>query len=173
MSVPRVIVLMGISGSGKSTIGRQLGERLGWPFYDGDDFHPAENVAKMARGVPLDDHDRLPWLQAMHEKLSAVLASGGQAVLAASLLKQAYRDQVLNGLSDVALVYLKAKPALIDERLQQRQGHFFKSPLLASQLAILEEPPSALALSVDTPSADIVANVVETFGLTPPRAHSR
>jgi gluconokinase len=165
MSVPRVIVLMGVSGSGKSTIGQQLADRLRWPFFDGDDFHPAENVAKMSEGIPLDDSDRRPWLQAMHDKLAELLAQGSPAVLAASLLKQEYRDLVLNGLQDAQLVYLKADPRVIDERLSKRQGHFFKSRLLTSQLEILEEPANASVVSVDAPTASIVADVMTSLGL--------
>lgn len=162
---PRVVVLMGISGSGKSTIGRQLASRLLWPFYDGDDFHPAENVAKMSTGDPLDDRDRGPWLRAMRDTLESLLANGGQAVLAASLLKQQYRDAVLSGLSNVRLIYLKADPRLIDERLKKRQGHFFKSALLDSQLQILEEPGDAVVLSVDAPAASVVASILRELRL--------
>lgn len=165
MSVPSVIVVMGVSGSGKSTIGQQLAERLRWSFFDGDDFHPPENIAKMSQGIPLDDDDRRPWLQAMHAKLADLLAQGTPTVLAASLLRQRYRDLVLSGLRDVRLVYLKADPRLIDERLQQRQGHFFKPQLLASQLQILEEPADAVVISVDAPSASIVAQLVNELGL--------
>ena len=156
---------MGVSGSGKSTVGQQLAERLRWPFFDGDEFHPAENIVKMSQGIPLDDDDRRPWLQAMHDKLAEQLAQGRPAVLAASLLKQAYRDLLLTGLHDVRLVYLKADPRVIDERLRQRQGHFFGSRLLASQLEILEEPNDALVMSVDAPTASIVAHVVNELGL--------
>lgn len=171
MAPPNIVVVMGISGSGKSTVGRQLAERLGWPFHDGDDFHPAQNVSKMSKGIPLDDDDRRPWLQTLHDALSEILKQGGNAVLAASLLKQEYRDLVLGGLAGVRLVYLRADPRVIDERLQKRQGHFFQASLLATQLDILEEPTDALALSVEAPSAAIVSQIVDAFGLeSPPRA---
>jgi gluconokinase len=165
VSAPRVVVLMGISGSGKSTIGQQLAARLRWPFYDGDDFHSAENVAKMSQGVPLDDDDRRPWLQAMRDELTRVLASGGHAVLAASLLKQQYRDLILSGLSDTRLVYLQADPLVIEERLKNRQGHFFESRLLASQLEILEKPEDASVVSVNGPTASVVARIVDELAL--------
>jgi predicted kinase len=90
MAPPNIVVVMGISGSGKSTVGRQLAERLGWPFHDGDDFHPAQNVSKMSKGIPLDDDDRRPWLQTLHDALADILKQGGHAVLAASLLKQVF-----------------------------------------------------------------------------------
>jgi len=156
---------MGVSGSGKSTIGEQLAERLGWPFFDGDAFHPAENIAKMSQGIPLGDDDRRPWLQAMHGKLIELQAQDQPAVLAASLLKQDYRNLVLTGLHDARLVYLKADPRLLDERLQQRQGHFFNPRLLASQLEILEEPTNAVVMSVDAPTASIVTQLVSELGL--------
>lgn len=170
MAPPNIVVVMGISGSGKSTVGRQLADRLGWPFHDGDDFHPAQNVSKMSKGIPLDDDDRRPWLQTLHDALADILEQGGHAVLAASLLKQAYRELVLGDLLGVRLVYLRADPRVIDERLQKRQGHFFQASLLATQLEILEEPVNALALSVDSPSASLVAQIVDAFGLGAPAA---
>lgn len=165
MAPPNIVVVMGISGSGKSTVGQQLAERLGWPFYDGDDFHPPANVSKMSQGIPLDDDDRRPWLQTLHGALADILKQGGHAVLAASLLKQNYRELVLGGLPHVRLVYLRADPRVIDERLQQRQGHFFQASLLQTQLEILEEPTDALALSVEAPSASIVSQIIERLGL--------
>lgn len=170
MAPPNIVVVMGISGSGKSTVGRQLAERLGWPFHDGDDFHPAQNVSKMSKGIPLDDDDRRPWLQTLHDALADILRQGAHAVLAASLLKQAYREVVLGDLPGVRLVYLRADPRVIDERLQKRQGHFFQASLLTTQLEILEEPTDALALSVEAPSAALVAQVIEAFGLVAPVA---
>ena len=170
MAPPNIVVVMGISGSGKSTVGQQLAERLGWPFHDGDDFHPAQNVSKMSKGIPLDDADRRPWLQTLHDALAEILKHGGNAVLAASLLKQEYRDLVLGDLPGVRLVYLRADPRVIDDRLQKRQGHFFQASLLATQLAILEEPTDALALSVDAPSVAVVSQIVEALGLGAPDA---
>ena len=157
---PCVIVLMGVSGSGKSLVGKLLAEALQWPFYDGDDFQPKDNLAKMAQGMPLNDRDRRPWLVAMHNLLVGLCAKKGRAVLAASVLKQDYRDLLVSGLEgSVRFVYLKGEYALLEERLKHRQGHFFKSALLGSQLEILEEPADALTIRVDAPPEAIVAAI--------------
>ncbi|HKP95598.1 MAG TPA: gluconokinase [Fibrobacteria bacterium] len=154
-----VIVLMGVSGSGKSLVGKLLAEQLHWPFYDGDDFQPKDNLAKMAQGIPLNDRDRRPWLVAMHNLLVGLCAKKGRAVLAASVLKQDYRELLISGLSGVRFVYLKGEYALLEERLKHRQGHFFKSALLGSQFEILEEPADALVVRVDAPPESIVAAI--------------
>ena len=125
-----VIILMGVSGSGKTTIGRRLADELGWKFYDGDDYHPRANVEKMARGVPLDDDDRAPWLESLRDLIRSCLARGESAVLACSALKRSYRQHLLIDES-VKLVYLKGDYELIEDRLEGRRGHFMKPEMLA------------------------------------------
>ena len=159
MSSFSVIVLTGVSGSGKTTVGRLLSARLGWPFYDGDDFQPKGNLDKMAQGMPLNDRDRRPWLLAIHNLLAGLSAKGGHAVVACSALKQDYRDLLLNGLDGIRLVYLKGEYAILEERLKHRQGHFFKAGMLGSQFEILEEPEDALTVHVDTTPDSIVARI--------------
>ncbi len=131
-----IVVLMGVSGCGKSTIARALAAAEGWTVLEGDTFHTPANVSKMAAGLPLTDEDRWPWLRA----IAAALTVGGSAVVACSALKRAYRDILLGGRSDARLVYLKGSKALIAERLRSRKGHFMPPALLDSQFATLEEP---------------------------------
>ncbi len=159
-----VIILMGVTGSGKTTIGRGLARELGWPFYDADDFHPAANVEKMSRGVPLDDSDRAPWLAALRELVRGRVESGESAVLACSALKESYRDCLLID-EGVRLVYLKGDDELIRERLRGREGHFMKAAMLDSQFAALEEPDGALRVDVSAPPAEIVRAVRDGLGV--------
>jgi gluconokinase len=151
---------MGVAGSGKSTVGRLLAERLGWPFLDGDDFHPPENVEKMRRGIPLTDADRLPWLERLAE---LTRQNGGSAVLACSALKESYRRILSGGDPRVRFVYLRADPALLAARLERRKAHFFTRALLESQLATLEEPtPASTAIAVDAsrPAETVVQDIL-------------
>src|SRR5262245_34254527 len=143
-----IIILMGVSGSGKTTIGRLLAQNLGWPFYDGDDFHPQTNIDKMRQGIPLTDDDRDSWLTALRHQIDALIDSRQSAVLACPALKQAYRDRLGGDRSEVRFVYLKGDYALIRQRLQERQGHFMKADLLASQFATLEEPEGVPAVDI-------------------------
>ena len=145
----RVYVIMGVSGSGKTTVGRALARRLGVPFYDGDDFHPPENVAKMAAGIPLTDEDRYPWLQALHDLIAGHLARDQVAVIACSALKKKYRDQLRAGNDGVYIIYLKGRQSLIARRLEDRQGHYMKAALLTSQLEALEPPSPHNSLIID------------------------
>lgn len=158
---------MGVSGSGKTTIASRLADVLGWRFADADDFHPPANVAKMSRGEPLNDDDRRPWLQALSNFLSQHLQSGQPCVLACSALKASYR-QVLHAHDDrVRIVYLKGSRELLQQRMTKRQGHFMPGTLLDSQLATLEEPRTATALTCDirdTPDK-IVAHIRTAFGI--------
>ena len=148
--VKQVLIVMGVSGSGKTTIAEVLDRRLGWPFQEGDDLHPAANVAKMHAGIPLDDADRWPWLDAIAAWIGDRLANGGAGVVTCSALKRAYRDRLVGGRAGVRIVYLHAAPALLHERLGQRKGHFMPASLLDSQLATLEEPaPDERALKVE------------------------
>jgi gluconokinase len=135
-----VAVLMGVSGSGKTTIARGVAQRLGWRLVEGDSFHPPTNVAKMHAGTPLTDEDRWPWLHAIAHEIDAMRASHQSAVVACSALKRAYRDILIDARDDVLLVYLQGSKALIAGRLAARTGHFMPPTLLDSQFAALEEP---------------------------------
>lgn len=136
----RVIIIMGVAGSGKSTVGAQLARRVGGRFFDADSYHPPENISKMAAGEALNDQDRAPWLKRMRDEIVDPAPTGGLAVLACSALKADYRKQLGVGTKGVALVYLKGSPDTLQRRLDGREGHFMKSGMLASQLATLEEP---------------------------------
>jgi gluconokinase len=160
----QVILLMGVSGSGKSTVGRALSATLGWPFYDGDEFHPPANVQKMGQGIPLTDADRLPWLQALHDLMADCLAQDKAAIIACSALKQAYRDILLDGNEGVQLVYLRGDYDLILSRMQARGNHFFKPELLASQFTALEEPGSCLTVDIARPIDEIISVIVQRMG---------
>lgn len=159
-----VIVLMGVSGSGKTTVGRGLADELGWKFYDGDDFHPRSNVEKMARGVPLNDEDRAPWLDSLRELIESCLARGEDAVLACSALKRSYRERLLID-ARVRLVYLKGDYELLEDRLEGRHGHFMKPEMLDSQLAALEEPRRGLTVDVSPPPEKIIETIRSRLGL--------
>jgi gluconokinase len=160
-----IIILMGVSGSGKTTIGERLAQALGWPFYDGDQFHLPANVAKMRQGMPLTDEDRWPWLQALRAHIETRVQQGVSAVLACSALKQAYREHLMIDGAKVKLVYLKGDYDLIYERLAQRQGHFMPPGLLASQFAALEEPEQGVIVDIVHPPETIVALIRKQLGV--------
>jgi gluconokinase len=160
-----IIILMGVSGSGKTTIGARLAQVLGWPFYDGDQFHSPANVAKMQQGMPLTDEDRWPWLQALRAHIETCIHQGVSVVLACSALKQAYREYLIIDEAAVKLVYLKGDYDLIYERLAQRQGHFMPPGLLASQFAALEEPEQGVVVDIVHPPETIVALIREQLGV--------
>jgi gluconokinase len=152
-----LVILMGVAGSGKTTVGRLLASKLGWRFYEGDDFHPRANIDKMQRGMPLTDDDRWPWLQALRDVIDTCLVQGTSAVMACSALKQTYRDYLIHGRDEVKLVYLKGSYDLLSQRLAQRQGHFMPKELLASQFATLEEPQQGLIVDVSNAPETLVA----------------
>jgi gluconokinase len=153
-----VVILMGVTASGKTTVGRLLATASGYQFYDADDFHPRANVDKMRRGIPLDDADRRPWLEALRDLVRRCLAEGRNAVLACSALKEAYRRYFLID-PRVKLVYLKVDEGLIRQRLQRRRGHFMNPSLLESQFATLEEPENALWLDASRSPEEVVGTI--------------
>jgi gluconokinase len=151
-----IVILMGVCGCGKTTVGRAVAKRLGWHFFDADDFHPPENVAKMAAGVALTDEDRAPWLDRLAAEMRAVARAGQHAVLACSALKASYRERIVHGIEaaegegdfDVRIVYLKGDAKTIEPRLALRSGHYMPPSLLASQFAALEEPQDAMVIDI-------------------------
>lgn len=153
---------MGVSGAGKSHVGRMLAERLGWQFADADDHHPAVNVEKMRSGEPLTDSDRQPWLEALNELIST---SGQPLVLACSALKASYRDTIRGDLTDVAFVFLSGSFDAIAGRLESRQGHYMPVSLLRSQFEALETPADALELNCLLPPTELVGQIIAEFGL--------
>jgi len=152
-----VLVLMGVVGSGKTTVGKLLAHELGWQFADADDFHTTASIEKIRRGVPLDDHDRAPWLSALRNAIEQWSAAKQNAVLACSALKRSYRDQLRAG--PVQFVYLKGSYELILSRLRSRHGHFASESILASQFADLEEPDDAFTVPVDQTPEAIAAEI--------------
>jgi gluconokinase len=153
-----VVILMGVTGSGKTAVGLALADSLHWKFVDADDFHPPSNVAKMRAGIPLDDADRAPWLAALRDTTVKWVDSATNVVLACSALKQAYREKLLIS-RDVRLVYLRGSRELIAERLLQRHGHYMDPALLDSQFATLEEPTDAVAVKIDATVLQVVAEI--------------
>ena len=153
-----IIVVMGVSGCGKTTVGRMLGEALGWPFFDADDFHPEANVAKMRAGTPLTDDDRWPWLDRLVAEMGAIDHRGDHAVLGCSALRQAYRDRLARA-GDVRFVYLKGDRDTIAARLASRSGHYMPPTLLDSQLATLEEPTNAIVVDIRLSAEEQVAAI--------------
>ena len=158
--VPRFLVIMGVSGSGKTTVGQALASRLGWDFFEGDDFHPAENVAKMAAGIPLGDEDRAPWLATLHDLIASCLSRHTRGVLACSALKERYRQTLLTGNSGTEIVYLRGSHDLILPRMSTRSGHYMKAELLKSQFEDLEEPAGPLTIDAGLPVDQIVETIV-------------
>jgi gluconokinase len=158
------ILLMGVAGAGKTTVGKLLASKLGWEFADADDYHSAENIEKMRRGIPLTDADRAPWLKALRALISGWLAAGKNAVLGCSALKQAYRDS-LRIASEVCVVYLRVSSDVLHQRLRARHGHFMTEAMLQSQLAALEEPKDAVIINADGPPAEIVAEILSRLQL--------
>lgn len=165
------LIVMGVSGSGKSTIAGKLAERLGWTCEDGDRFHPKSNVEKMRAGQPLTDEDRAPWLKAIADEIDRVCRDGEHAVIACSALKRAYREILVHGRDDVRIIYLKGSRELIAKRLSLRKGHFMPPTLLESQFATLEPPGvSELPIVADIGASveAIVDAIVESLALDRP-----
>jgi len=167
---PCALVVMGVSGSGKSTIADKLAERLGWTYEDGDKFHPASNVAKMSAGHPLTDEDRWPWLRAIAGEIDRACKAGQHVVIACSALKRTYRDILVHRRDDVRIVYLKGTPKLIADRLAQRKDHFMPPGLLASQFKTLEPPDASenpVTVSIDASVETIVGDIVRQLNPAP------
>ena len=154
------VIVMGVSASGKTSVGKKLAGRLGWDFFDGDDYHSPGNVAKMAAGVPLTDEDRAPWLVRLHDLLAGSLRAGRHPVLACSALKQRYRDVLLAGNPGVRVVYLKGSYELIRSRIQNRADHYMKPEMLRSQFDVLEEPADAWVADVEWPPEKIMEYIL-------------
>ena len=163
MAQPTGFLIMGVSGSGKTSVGKALAQKLGWDFFDADDFHPAENIAKMTAGIPLDDSDRAPWLAALHQVLSATLKSNHHPILACSALKHKYRVQLLEGLAGLEIIYLKENYDLIWSRMSAREGHYMKPEMLKSQLAALEEPVDAFVLDISLSLNDMIDKILARY----------
>jgi gluconokinase len=160
-----VIIVMGPTGSGKTTIGTLLATRLGWEFVDADEFHSPANKDKMHRGIPLTDADRLPWLHTIHDQIERWLAEKRNVVLACSALKQSYRDLLWSRSPEVRLVYLKGSYDLIYQRLLERKGHFANEHILAGQFADLEEPADAITVDIEPPPEAIVDAICARLAL--------
>jgi gluconokinase len=153
-----IIVLMGVSGAGKTTVGQALALQLHWCFADADSYHNVANVEKMRSGIPLTDEDRAPWLESLHEAIGGWLAMGDNVVLACSALKAAYRERLLFS-PEVKLVYLKVSRELVSHRLAERQHHYMNPGLIDSQFATLEEPADAVTVDAGMPTAAIVDDI--------------
>jgi gluconokinase len=158
-----VLVIMGVSGSGKTTLGMRVAKTLAWEFADGDNFHSAANIEKMAHGIALTDEDRAPWLAALRRLIEEWLAAGKGGVLACSALKAGYRDE-LKVNSQVVFIYLKASPELLRKRLRARSGHYMKAGMLESQLETLEEPKDAIVVDVSGPIEQTVRTILQAIG---------
>lgn len=157
--VGEVVIIMGVSGCGKSTVGRAFADTTGFAFLDADDFHPASNIEKMKRGQPLTDEDRQPWLQALVDCLDRSCQAGENIVLACSALKNRYRDKLSSGVATPRYVFLEGSVALIEARLRMREGHFMPGGLLKSQFEALEVPEEAECVSIDQPVDAIVREI--------------
>jgi len=157
----RFFIVMGVSGSGKTSVGKSLAEHLGWDFYDADDFHPPANVEKMSNGMPLDDSDRVPWLASLHNLISSSLIHNKPGVLACSALKESYRQRLLEGNAGVQIVYLKGSYELILSRMTRRKNHYMKADMLKSQFDALEEPADAITVDISLPVEKIVQTVIK------------
>lgn len=156
---------MGVSGSGKTTIGKRLAQRLGWRFIEGDDFHTAENREKMSTGIPLDDKDRQPWLDELEKEITQTVESGDNAVLASSALKRRYRNQLQVSRKQVLLVYLCGSYELTLQRLRQRIDHYMKPEMLRSQFDDLEKPTDTLVIDINHPPEKIIDSIIDQLAL--------
>jgi gluconokinase len=159
-----VILLMGVTGAGKTTVGRALAGQLAWTFADADEFHSAANVAKMRAGIPLSDRDRIPWLASLRQAIQRWVAAGENVVLACSALRSSYRKVLLTR-PEAKLIYLRATRELVAERLAGRKDHYMNPALIASQFATLEEPSDAVTVDAGLATDEIVAKIRQALGL--------
>ena len=159
-----IVLLMGVSGVGKSTVGKRLASRLGWRFDDADDLHSPGNIARMRNGQPLDDDARMPWLQRVGDLIRARLREGVNAVVACSALKASYRAILLEGTTDVRVVHLTAPAEVLRTRVQHREGHFMPATLVDSQVATLEPPSHALTVDASVPVDEVVQQIIDRLG---------
>jgi gluconokinase len=160
-----ICIIMGVAGSGKSTIGTLLSRQTGWQFYDGDDFQPPENVQKMSLGIPLTDGDRQSWLLALRALIDEKIANKSNVIIACSALKASYRELLQGKNRDIAWIYLKGDRELLTKRLQQRQNHFMKAEMLASQLGVFEEPNNAAIVSIEQTPQEIATQILDYLQL--------
>jgi gluconokinase len=159
-----IVIVMGVVGAGKTTVGRLLATQSGWEFADADDFHPVANVEKIRHGIALSDDDRRPWLERLRVAIADWIADKRNVVLACSALKRSYRQELQVG-PEVQFVYLKGSADLIAQRLHSRQGHFANEQILASQFADLEEPEDAVIVEIGSPPQEIVDEIRDKLGL--------
>jgi len=156
----RFLIVMGVSGCGKSSVGHALARYLEWDFYDADNFHPNENLAKMTNGIPLTDSDRAPWIASLRELISSSLKADKTGVLACSALKERYRQQLVDGNSSVQIIYLKGSYDLIWSRMEKRANHYMKPHMLKSQFEALEEPTNAFTIDISMSLDDVVREII-------------
>ncbi len=159
-----IIVIMGVAGSGKTTIGKQLAEKLGWPFFEGDDFHSKANIEKMSLGTPLTDEDRAGWLATIADQIRILDQEFRSGVIACSALKDSYRKMLSDAGKDVRFVYLKGDQDSIKRRLESRTGHFMKPSMLQSQFDILEEPQDSIRIDTKDPPHQIIQTILQVIG---------
>lgn len=149
-----IVVIMGVSGCGKTTVGSMLAQRLDWTYYEGDEFHSSGNIEKMSKGISLNDDDRLPWLAGIKKAIDKSVKSGSDAIIACSALRRKYRRALTVSVSDIRFVYLKGDPATIRQRIESRDHHYMKASMLESQFSSLEEPDDAIVIDIgDSPEA--------------------
>jgi len=160
-----VVIVMGVTGAGKTTVGRALARALGWEFHDGDELHSEASKRKMHLGIALDDADRAPWLAALRKLIRGMVLEGRNGVVACSALKQSYRDEIVVDQNSVKVVYLKGSKKLIAERLRARSGHFMNPDLLQSQIDTLEEPRDAIVVEISGAPEAIVSEIRTRLGL--------
>lgn len=160
-----IIIVMGVSGAGKSLVGSMLADELGWPFFDADEYHPASNIEKMKKGAPLSESDRVPWLRELALLVEELDRSSRSAVIACSALRQTYREIIAGKTGDVRFVYLKGEFEAIQQRVRERQGHFMHPDLLESQFDILEEPEDAVIVDIEQLPDRTVSRVRQALGI--------